>query len=196
VDTVRAFVKADGKPKNGVSVTVEEGAVSVDGIVKIDNVTMITYWTNRSTMAYYESFPADPPPAADLIAPLYPGATYDKECSAEKALEAKGNSKWRQVWCYAAAAPAETVEKAFDSEIRTTSRRGVQVDLVEVSRTPPVTQIQYWLTTAPPKTAAPAASSASSTGTASPTADAAPAEEDVAKKTKDTINKLRGLLGH
>jgi hypothetical protein len=204
VDTVRAFVKGTGKPKNGVSVSVEEGDVAVDGVVKISDVTIITYWTSRSTMAYYESFPADPPPAADLIAPLYPGATYDRDCSAEKNLDAKGNTKWRKVWCYVAQAPAQTVNKAFDSEITSTSRHGVQVDLVEVSQAPPVTQIQYWLTTAPPKTTAPAASSASSVGTTSPKSDsagapaAAPvsAEQDVAKKTKDTINKLRGLLGH
>jgi hypothetical protein len=209
VDTVRAFVKGAGKPKNGVSVTVEEGSVSVDGVVKISNVTVITYWTNRSTMAFYESFPADPPPAADLIAPLYPGATYDKECSAKKNLDAKGNPKWRQVWCYVAEAPAQTINKAFDSEITSTSRRGVQVDLVEVSRTPPVTQIQYWLTTAPPKTTTPTQSNGSSVAVTSPKPDSAaasasasasasapaPAEQDVAKQTKDTINKLRGLFG-
>lgn len=74
-----------------------------------------------------------------------------------------------------------------------------------MSRTPPVTQIQYWLAAAPPQAAAPAvpqqaqpapqpsqqpapsqasAPASSRTGT-SPTADQA----------IDTVNKLRGLFG-
>ena len=41
VDKVQAFVKGAGKPRNGgVSVSVREDVVSVDGIVKIDKVTM------------------------------------------------------------------------------------------------------------------------------------------------------------
>ncbi|MDH4165473.1 MAG: hypothetical protein OEV90_03575 [Gammaproteobacteria bacterium] len=78
VDKVQAFVKGAGKPRNGgVNVIVGEDDVVVDGIVKIAGVTMITYWTTPSYMSYYDSFPSSPPPAADLIAPLYPGATYD-----------------------------------------------------------------------------------------------------------------------
>jgi hypothetical protein len=81
----------------------------------------------------------------------------------------------------------------------------VQVDLSDVSASPPVTQIQYWLTRDPPQTAAvptPATSpsTASSAGTTSAAADPAPAPApaptDVAKKTKETVDKLRGLFGH
>jgi hypothetical protein len=200
VDKVQAFVQGAGKPSNdGVNVIVEEDAVVVDGIVKIDKVTMITYWTTPSYMAYYDSFPSSPPPAAELIAPLYPGATYDKACSAEKTREAKGKPKWRQVWCYVANEPYSKVRDAFDLEVRSTSKRGVQVDLNEVSVTPPVTQIQYWLTADPPQAAAaptPATSpsDASSPGPTSPAAAPAPAPTDVATKAKDAANKLRGLF--
>jgi hypothetical protein len=202
IDKVQAFVKGAGKPHNGgVHVIVGDDDVVVDGIVKISNVTMITYWTTPSYMAYYDSFPDSPPPAADLIAPPFPGATYDKECSAAKSREAKSNPKWRQVWCYVANEPYATVVNAFDLDLRSTSKRGVQVDLNEVSRTPPVTQIQYWLTTAPPQAAAaptPATSpsNASSASTTSPAADPAPAPTDAAKKAKETVDKLRGLWGH
>jgi hypothetical protein len=72
-----------------------------------------------------------------LIAPLYPGATYDKDCSAAKSLEAKGKPKWRQVWCFVANEPYAKVRDAFDLELRSTSKRGVQVDLTEVSFDPP-----------------------------------------------------------
>ena len=208
VDKVQAFVEGAGKPRNGgVHVIVSQDDVVVDGIVKISDVTMITYWTTPSYMAYYDSFPSSPPPAADLIAPLFPGATYDKECSAEKTREAKDKPKWRQVWCYLANEPYMKVRDAFDLDLRSTSKRGVQVDLNEVSVTPPVTQIQYWLTADPPQAAAPAPASspaaeaaASSSGaaasTTAPTAEPAPAPTDVAKKTKETVDKLRGLFGH
>lgn len=206
VDKVQAFINGAGKPSNGgVHVIVGEDDVVVDGIVKVADVTMITYWTTPSYMAYYDSFPSSPPPAAELIAPLYPGATYDKECSAAKSREAKDNPKWRQVWCYVANEPYMKVRDAFDLDLRSTSKRGVQVDLSDVSATPPVTQIQYWLTRDPPQTAAvptPATSpsTVSSAGTTSPTADPAPAPApaptDVAKKTKETVDKLRGLFGH
>ena len=96
-------------------------------------------------MAYYESFPTVAA-AAELIAPLYPGATYDKDCSAAKSLEAKGKPKWRQVWCFIANEPYAKVRDAFDLELRSTSKRGVQVDLTERELDPPVMQIQYWLT--------------------------------------------------
>jgi len=204
IDKVQAFVKGAGKPHNGgVHVIVGDDDVVVDGIVKISNVTMITYWTTPSYMAYYDSFPDSPPPAADLIAPPFPGATYDKECSAAKSREAKSNPKWRQVWCYVTNEPYASVVNAFDLDLRSTSKRGVQVTLHDVSRTPPVTQIQYWLTTAPPQAAAaPAAaaaasaSSASPAGTASSPAEPAPAPTDGAKKAKETVDKLRGLFGH
>ena len=208
VDKVQAFVKGAGKPRNGgVHVIVSEDDVVVDGIVKISDVTMITYWTTPSYMAYYDSFPSSPPPAADLIAPLFPGATYDKECSAEKTREAKGKPKWRHVWCYVANEPYMKVRDAFDLDFRSTSKRGVQVDLNEVSATPPVTQIQYWLTADPPQAAVPApvsapaaeaaaSSSGAAASTTAPTAQPAPAPTDVAKKTKDTVDKLRGLFGH
>jgi hypothetical protein len=153
-------------------------------------------------------FPASPPPAADLIAPLYPGATYDKECSAAKSLEAKGKAKWRQVWCYVANEPKGTVGKAFDMELTSASKRGVQVDLIEVSRTPPVTQIQYWLTAAPPQ----AAATAPPQPAPQPSQQPAPSQEvpappgsapapppsgsaPTAGEAIDTVNKLRGLFG-
>lgn len=158
VDRVRAYVKGEGRPSNGVRADVDEQAVSVDGIVKIPKVTMITYWTWRSVMAYHERFPAAPPPVAELIAPLPADARYDKECSAGKSLEAGRNpTRWRQVWCYTVAAPPDTVRQMFDSDYRFTRKRGVQVEVVEVSGAPPQTQVQYWLTTAPPEAAAPAA---------------------------------------
>jgi hypothetical protein len=206
LDKVQDFVKGAGKPSNGgVNVIVSKDDVVVDGIVKISDVTMITYWTTPSYMAYYDSFPSSPPPAAELIAPLYPGATYDKQCSAAKSREAKNDPKWRQVWCYVANDPYMKVRDAFDLDLRSTSKRGVQVDLTDVSDTPPVTQIQYWLTRDPPQAAAataPAASepTATSAGATSPTAEPAPAPApqptDVAKKTKETVDKLRGLFGH
>jgi hypothetical protein len=205
---VQAFIKGAGKPSNGgVHVIVGKDDLVVDGIVKIADVTMITYWTTPSCMAYYDSFSSSPPPATEPIAPLYPGATYDKECPAAKSRETKSKPKWRQVWCYLANDPYMKVRDAFDLDLRSTSKRGVQVDLNEVSATPPVTQIQYWLTAAPPQAAAAPApatsqSDASSAGTTSPTADPAPepapapAPTDVAKKTKETVDKLRGLFGH
>jgi hypothetical protein len=161
-------------------------------------------------MAYYEAFPASPPSAADLIAPLYPGATYDRECSAAKSLGAKGNPKWRQVWCYVANEPKMTVRKAFDLDFISTSKRGVQVDLVERTMTPPVTQIEYWLTAAPapaPQAQAPAAQppqptqqSAAAPAAATPAAPStasAPtaATPNSSAQAVDTVNKLRGLLG-
>lgn len=48
--------------------------------------------------------------------------------------------------------------------------------------------------TSPASDAATASSAESPTGTTSP--NPGPAQPDVAKKTKDTVNKLRGLLGH
>ncbi len=206
VDKVQAYLKAAGKPRNGgVTVTVGEDVLAVDGNVKIDKVTMIKYWTSKRSMAYYDSFPDSPPPAAELIAPLYPGATYDKNCSAAKSLEAKGKPKWRQVWCFVANEPYAKVRDAFDLELRSTSKRGVQVDLTDVSPTPPVTRIEYWLTaeapqavaTATPATTTPAEPSASAAVPATaPTAEPASAPTDVVKKSKETVDKLRGLFGH
>lgn len=197
VDTVRAYVKAEGRPHNGVTVTVGEGVVAVDGIVKISGVTMITYWTSRARMAHYESFPASPPPAEELIAPLYPGATYDKECSAAKSLEARGKPKWRpQVWCYVVDQDRASVGKGFDMELISTSRRGVQVELVELSRTPAVTQIVYWLAAAGPQVATPAApqpSPAPAASTSTPPASAP--SPNSAGQALDAANKLRGLFG-
>jgi hypothetical protein len=40
-------------------VTVGEDVVSVDGIVKLDKVRMITYRASRSTMTYYAGFSAN-----------------------------------------------------------------------------------------------------------------------------------------
>ena len=206
VEKVQAFLKAAGKPRNGgVHVTVGEDVLAVDGNVKIDKVTMIKYWTSKRSMAYYDSFPASPPPPAELIAPLYPGATYDKNCSATKTLEAERKPKWRKVWCYTVNEPYGKVRDAFDLEVRSTSKRGVQVDLTDVSPSPPVTQIEYWLTAEPPQAAAattpatttPAEPSASAgIAVAAPAADPAPAQTDVVKKSKETVDKLRGLFGH
>jgi len=44
--------------------------------------------------------------------------------------------------------------------------------------------------------AAPDPAAGSPASTASPQSEPAPAQPDVAQKTKDTVNKLRGLLGH
>ncbi len=209
MDKVRAFVKGEGKPRNGVSVTVEESEVAVDGRVTIRNVTRITYWVNAKAKAFHEGFPADPPPASELIAPLYPGATYDRECSAAKSLEARGGPKWRGAYCYVTSDPMPTVAKAFDSDFRYTSKRGVQVDVVEVSRQPPTTQIQYWLAAAGPQVNAappasesrpvtqPAAQPAEPQAASSPPAAATPKSQsaDGAAQALDTVNKLRGLLG-
>lgn len=157
-DRVRAYMKADGRPRNGVRVNVGEGDVKVDGVVRISKVTVITYWTYPAVMAFHEGFPTSPPAAADLIAPLPPDARYDKECSATKSLDARRNpQRWRQVWCYVVDAPVGTVAQSFDSDFRFTRKRGVQVELVAVSSSPPLTQVQYWLTTAPAESAAPAA---------------------------------------
>ena len=202
VDKVQAYMKAAGKPRNGgVNVTVGEDMVTYDGNVKIDKVTMIKYWTHKSRMAYYDGFPASPPPEAELIAPLYPGATYDKNCSAEKNLEVKNKPKWRQVWCYTANQPSTAVRESFDREYRASTARGVQVDVTEVSASPPVTRIEYWLTAAPPQAAAastPATPAAAepSASSATPAAEPAPAQTDTVKKTKETVDKLRGLFGH
>jgi hypothetical protein len=201
LDKVQTYLKAAGKPRNGgVHVTVGEDVLAANGIVKIDRVTMIKYWTNKDRMAYYDSFPDSPPPAADLIAPLYPGATYDKDCSAAKSLEAKGKPKWRQVWCFVANEPYAKVRDAFDLDLRSTSKRGVQVDLTDVSPTPPVTRIEYWLTAEPPQAAAaamPATTGAEpSASAADPAAEPASAPTDVVKKSKETVDKLRGLFGH
>lgn len=209
VDKVRAFVKGEGKPRNGVNATVEESEVAVDGRVTIRNVTRITYWVNAKAKAFHEGFPADPPPASELIAPLYPGATYDRECSAAKSLEAGGGTKWRGVYCYLTSDPTQAVGKAFDSDFRYTSKRGVQVDVVEMSRQPPTTQIQYWLAAAGPQVnaaapasearpaAQPAAQSAAPQAASSlPVAPSPkPQNADGAAQALDTVNKLRGLLG-
>ena len=58
------------------------------------------------------------------------------------------------MWCYVANEPFMKVREAFDLDFRSTSTRGVKVDLNEVHVTPPVTQIQYWLTRDPPQAAA------------------------------------------
>lgn len=204
VDKVQAYLEAAGKPRNGgVHVTVGEDVLAVDGNVKIDKVTMIKYWTSKRSMAYYESFPASPPPPAELIAPLYPGATYDKDCSAAKTLEVERKPKWRKVWCYTVNEPYGKVRDAFDLELRSTSKRGVQVDLTDVSPTPPLTRIEYWLTAEPPQaattpaTTTPAEPSANAAVPATePATEAAPAPTDVVKKSKETVDKLRGLFGH
>jgi len=194
-DEVRAYLKAGGKPGGGVHATVEEGVVSVDGQVTIDNVRVIRYFTHPPTMAFYASFPADPPPATELIAPLYPGARYDKDCSAARSLEIRSKPKWRQVWCFVTTDPAGTVGQAFDSDFLATSKRGVDIDIVEVSRTPPVTQIEYWLTAAPAAAAAPAATQPTQAATDPAAAPAAGAEPQAApepapkkKKKKDSVN--------
>jgi len=205
IEKVRDYLQREGKPRNGAWATVANDVVTVDGQVKIDAVVMITYWADRKTMAYYESFPANPPPPGELIAPLYPGASYDKECSAAKTLEANGKPRWRQVWCYSVNEPASNVRKAFDLDFRSTSKRGVQVDFSEVSHDPPVTQIEYWLTSAPPEVAAPAVQPLpQAAGTPPPAATApvspaptpaTPATPNPASQAADTINKMRGLFG-
>lgn len=220
-ERVRAYMKAEGRPRNGVRVDVGEGEVKVDGVVRIPKATVITYWTYPAVMAFHASFPASPPSAAELIAPLPSDARYDKECSATKSLEARRNpQRWRQVWCYVVDAPVGTVAQSFDSDFRFTRKRGVQVELVAVSTSPPLTQVQYWLTTAAAESAAPAAQppqpqpppqSASTPGpqpaqTATPQPAATPGEPppparpaasgaDAASQTLDAVNRLRGLFG-
>lgn len=209
IEKVRNYLQKEGKPRNGAWATVANDVVTVDGQVKIDAVVMITYWADRKAMAYYESFPANPPPPSELIAPLYPGATYDKECSAAKTLEAKRKPRWREVWCYSVNEPASSVRKAFDLDFRSTSKRGVQVDFSEVSQDPPVTQIEYWLTSAPPEIAAPTTQPAPRGAVAQPVSakpqvpstasqTSAPPTEPApnpASQAADTINKMRGLFG-
>jgi hypothetical protein len=209
IEKVRNYLRKEGKPRNGAWATVANDVVTVDGQVKIDAVVMITYWADRKTMAYYERFPANPPPPSELIAPLYPGAAYDKECSAAKTLEAKRKPRWREVWCYSVNEPASNVRKAFDLDFRSTSKRGVQVDFTEVSQDPPVTQVEYWLTSAPPEIAAPTTQPAphgagvqpvsanpQAPSTASQTSAPPPAPAaNPASQAADTINKMRGLFG-
>jgi hypothetical protein len=202
---VQAFVSGPGKPRHGVTATVEKANVAVDGRVTIPEVTRITYWVNHKTRAFHESFPTAPPSDAELIAARYPGATYDVECSADKSMEAQGKPKWRKVYCFTSSDPYGKVQQAFDLEVRSTPKRGVQVDLTEVSRDPPVTRIEYWLSSAPTQAAAPAtpaegrpapqsanAPSAAAPAPAAPTPASAP---NPASQAADTINKMRGLFG-
>ena len=209
LDKVQTFVTGPGKPKHGVTATVENANVAVDGRVTIDKVTRITYWVHHKTRAFHESFPTAPPTDAELIAPRYPGAAYDVECSAAKSMEAQGKPRWRKVYCYVANEPIGTVTQAFDLEVRSTPKRGVQVDLTEVSRNPPVTRIEYWLSAAPPQVAAPAtpagaaqpamastpAQSTASQASAPASAPAPAPAPNPASQAADTINKMRGLFG-
>ena len=204
-EKVRTFVAGPGKPRHGVTATVEKTNVAVDGRVTIPEVTRITYWVNHKTRAFHESFPTAPPTDADLIAPRYPGANYDVECSADKSMEAQGKPKWRKVYCFTSGDPYGKVQQAFDLDVRSTPKRGVQVDLTEVSRDPPVTRIEYWMSSAPPQVAAP--TSPAESGPAPQTAGALPAAGSVpaaptpvpapnpASQAADTINKMRGLFG-
>ena len=120
-------------------------------------------------------------------------------------MEAQGKPKWRKVYCFTANAPYGTVQQAFDLDVRSTPKRGVQVDLTEVSRDPPVTRIEYWMSSAPPQVAAPTtpAESGSAPQTAgaplaAPPAPPAPTQAPAlnpASQAADTINKMRGLFG-
>jgi hypothetical protein len=121
--------------------------------VTIPEVTRITYWVHHKTRPFHESFPTAPPVDGELIAARHPGSTYDVECSAGKSMEALGKPKWRKAYCFTANDPYDKVRRAFDLEVRSTSRRGVQVDLTEVSRDPPVTRIEYGLAARPPQAA-------------------------------------------
>jgi len=199
-EKVRAYVAGPGKPRHGVTATVEKANVAVDGRVTIPEVTRITYWVNHKTRAFHESFPTTPPGDVELIAARYPGAAYDVECSADKSMEAQGKPKWRKVYCFTSSDPYARVQQAFDLEVRSTPRRGVQVDLTEVSRDPPVTRIEYWMSSGPPHAAAPAAPAegmpAPQTVSALPAAAPAPATApNPASQAADTINKMRGLFG-
>jgi hypothetical protein len=204
-EKVRTFVAGPGKPRHGVTATVEKANVAVDGRVTISEVTRITYWVNHKTRAFHESFPAAPPTDAELIAASYPGATYAVECSADKSMEAQAKPKWRKVYCFTSGDPYGKVQQAFDLEVRSTPKRGVQVDLTEVSRDPPVTRIEYWMSSAPPQAAAPAAPAegmpAPQTVSAPPAAAPAPTAPtpapapNPASQAADTINKMRGLFG-
>ncbi len=205
LDKVQTFVTGPGKPKHGVTATVENANVAVDGRVTIDKVTRITYWVHHKTRAFHEGFPAAPPDDTELIAARYPGAAYDVECSAVKSMEAQGKPKWRRVYCFTSTDPYGKVQQAFDLEVRSAPRRGVQVDLTEVSRDPPVTRIEYWMSSGPPHAAAPAAPAegtpAPQTVSALPAAAPAPAAPapatapNPASQAADTINKMRGLFG-
>jgi hypothetical protein len=212
-DKVRAFVKGAGKPRHSVTATVEKANVAVDGRVTIPEVTRITYWVNHKTRAFHESFPAAPPSDVELIAAPYPGAAYDVACSADRTMEAQGKPRWRKVYCFTANHPYATVQQAFDLEVRSTPKRGVQVDLTEVSRDPPVTRIEYWIAAASPQSAAPTSPAEGRTtpqasgpqpsgasGTAAPSTTTAPSPAPApppnpASQAADTINKMRGLFG-
>jgi hypothetical protein len=204
-DKVRIFVAGPGKPRYGVKASVERADVAVNGRVTIPEVTRITYWVNHKTRAFHENFPTAPPTDAELIAPRYPGAAYDVECSADKSLEAQGKPKWRKVYCFTSGDPYRKVRDAFDLDVRSTPKRGVQVDMTEVSRDPPVTRIEYWMSSAPPQAAAPttpaesrpaphAAGAPPAATPAAPGPTQAPAPNP-ASQAAETINKMRGLFG-
>lgn len=172
-DKVRAFLAGEGKPRNaGVRVRVEERAkVVVDGYVRISDVTMIAYSMKPSSVAYFEGFPTSPPPAAELIAPLPADARYNRDCSANETIAARNNpQRWRAAWCFDVPAPIETVAKSFSSDLRFTRKHGVQVDLKPVAGATPATQVQYWLTTAPPEVPLVAAPPQPAPATAQPAA--------------------------
>jgi hypothetical protein len=209
LDMVQTFVTGPGKPKHGVTATVENANVAVDGRVTIDKVTRITYWVHHKTRAFHEGFPSAPPADTELIAARYPGATYDVECSAAKSMEAQGKPRWRKAYCYVANEPIVTVTQAFDLEVRSTPKRGVQVDLTEVSRNPPVTRIEYWLSSAPSQVVAPVPPSGAAQPAMAPSATQSTASQasapasapppapapNPASQAADTINKMRGLFG-
>jgi hypothetical protein len=214
-EKVDAFLKGPGRPTNGVRATADRGDYAVGGLVKIPNVTRLTYFVNLKAKAFHEGFPAEPPPAAELVAPLYPGSTYDKECSAAMSFEALSKPKWRRVYCYATTDPAPTVSKAFPNEYKNSTRHGVQLDIVKVRGTPAVTQIQYWLVAGATPAPAAAPGPRSDASPAAPSSDAAgmplqaaaaapapavapmakPAAPDAAAQAADAANKLRGLFG-
>ncbi|WP_207207813.1 hypothetical protein [Methylibium sp. Pch-M] len=162
--------------------------------------TMILHSVDPKKRAFLDAFPAEPPSAAELIAPVPAGARYDRSCSALRSWSDRQRSDVRRVYCYLSEADAGSVRRELGDYLGT-RQHGVHALAVDASTPTAVrTRIEYTLLTAGPQPPAPAPAPTAA-ATPAPTAPAPAAEPapspatDTVKQATDAVNKLRGLFG-
>lgn len=169
--------------------------------------TMILHSVDAKKRAFLDAFPAEPPSAAELIAPVTTGARYDRSCSALRSWSDRQRSDVRRVYCYVSDADTTSVRRELGDYLGT-RKYGVQVMAVDASAPSARTRIEYMLLTAGPEAAAPAPATAATPSaapvattspapapTAEPVPPAAAPAPDAVKQATDAVNKLRGLFG-
>lgn len=166
--------------------------------------TMILHSVDPKKRAYLDAFPAEPPSAAELIAPVTAGARYDRTCSALRSWSDRQRSDVRRVYCYVSDADAGSVRRELGDYLGT-RKYGVHALAVDASGpAAPRTRIEYTLLTAGPQQAAPAPATTPVPSAAAPPVPAAPAPAaepapspatDTVKQATEAVNKLRGLFG-